>query len=56
MESTLQKPANLHTPGSKGIGIAFWIVTAIFCLTSSPASCSTELHSPSPRTLPGSSK
>ena len=36
MESTLQKaalsPTNLGMPRSKGILIAFWIVTALFCL------------------------
>jgi hypothetical protein len=36
MESTLQKPARspteLKVPRSKGIVIAFWIVTALFCL------------------------
>ena len=36
MESTLQRPAfsvtDLKMPRSRGIVIAFWIVTAIFCL------------------------
>jgi hypothetical protein len=36
MESTLQKPAlsptDLNIPRSKGIVIAFWIVTVLFCL------------------------
>jgi hypothetical protein len=32
MESTLQKPADLRRPRSKGIVIGFWIVTALFCL------------------------
>src|SRR6478736_862435 len=32
MESTLQKPTNLRMPGSNGIVIGFWIVTALFCL------------------------
>jgi len=36
MESTLQKPAlsptDLNLPGSKGIVIGFWIVTALFGL------------------------
>jgi hypothetical protein len=32
MESTLKKPTDLRMPSSKGIAIAFWIVTALFCL------------------------
>ena len=32
VESTLQKPAELRMPRSKGILIAFWIFTALFCL------------------------
>ncbi len=32
MESTLQEPAEQQMPRSKGIVIAFWVFTALFCL------------------------
>ncbi len=32
MESTLQTPASLRSPGSKSMIIGFWIATVIFCL------------------------
>jgi hypothetical protein len=32
MESTLQQPADLSMPRSKGIVIGLWTVTAFFCL------------------------
>jgi hypothetical protein len=32
MELTLQKPTDLSIPRSKGMVVAFWIVTALLCL------------------------
>src|SRR5438067_7469175 len=32
MEFTLQKPTDLRMPGSKGIILGFWLVTALLCL------------------------